>query len=245
MPMGNYRNNMTAMSTAKSGYIQRKIVKVCEDIQVQYDQTVRDATGKIYQFVYGDDNYDPIKTIRVGGTPSPLDVSRLADRLNTSFELGIDDDDDTEPEISSSLITPHKEIEKVKVSNEQQKLIDKIRNNYPSTIVDDDWSVQELRQRLQALNLETEDSDQDDDDLEHELEDEEDDEDDDDEDELENDEYSEEDITTEEQDSEDLLQDDEEENEDKENEDEFEDEDDVEEDDFDDGGDAISDNDFE
>ena len=166
MLMGNHKNNMTAMSTAKSGYIQRKIVKVCEDIQIQYDQTVRDATGKIYQFAYGEDNFDPIKTIRVGGNPESCDISRIAERLNTSFELGIEDkDDDIQPNISSSIMN---EIQTIvqntsKISPEKQKLIDKIRKNNPSTIVDEDWTVNELRQRLQALDVKEDEEDSEDD----------------------------------------------------------------------------------
>jgi len=157
---------MTAMSTAKSGYIQRKIVKVCEDIQIQYNQTVRDATGKIYQFAYGEDNFDPTKTIRVAGNPASCDISRIAERLNTSFELGIEDkDDDIGPNISSSIMN---EIQTIvqntsKISPEKQKLIDKIRKNNPSTIVDEDWTVNELRQRLQALDVKEDEDDSEDD----------------------------------------------------------------------------------
>jgi hypothetical protein len=152
----------TAMSTAKSGYIQRKIVKVCEDIQVQYDQTVRDATGKIYQFAYGEDNYDPVKTIRVGGTPAPCDISRIADRLNISFELGIEDkEDEIDPLISSSIIQDIQTIiqNTSKSSPDKQNLIDKIRKHNPSTIVDEDWTLTELRQRLQAIDLKDDSSD--------------------------------------------------------------------------------------
>jgi DNA-directed RNA polymerase beta' subunit len=148
----------TAMSTAKSGYIQRKIVKVCEDIQVQYDQTVRDATGKIYQFAYGEDNYDPVKTVRLGGVPITCDIARLAERLNTSYEMGIEDqDDENDPLITASVVLPPtKNIEQPKVSPDKQKLIDKIRKNYPGTIIDEDLTVHELRQRLQTLHVEDE-----------------------------------------------------------------------------------------
>lgn len=152
---------MTAMSTAKSGYIQRKIVKVCEDIQIQYDQTVRDATGKIYQFAYGDDNYDPIKTVRVNGQVSPCDISRLVERLNTSFECGIsEDEEDMGPEITASMTQPILNIVQNtnKISPEKQKLIDKIRKVNPQLVIDEDWTVAELRQRLQAV--EDVDSDQ-------------------------------------------------------------------------------------
>jgi hypothetical protein len=93
---------MTAMGTAKSGYIQRKIVKVCEDIQVRYDKTVRDTTGKIYQFCYGNNGYDATKTIRVDDKPSACNIERLANKLNLSYELkmkNIDNNVKNEPEI--------------------------------------------------------------------------------------------------------------------------------------------------
>jgi hypothetical protein len=151
--MGNLGNNMTAMSTAKSGYIQRKIVKVCEDIQVQNDQTVRDATGKIYQFAYGETGYDPVKTIRVDGKPSVCDISRLVDRMNTCFEMGIEEElDDLEPETSAEIVQPPTKPH----SHLRDKLVDKIRQKQSNTVIDEDWSVAELRQRLQAIELEQE-----------------------------------------------------------------------------------------
>jgi DNA-directed RNA polymerase beta' subunit len=100
----------TAMSTAKSGYIQRKIVKVCEDIQVQYDNTVRDSSGKIYQFVYGQNGYDPTKTILVDGKPQMCDVARLANRLNMCYENKIENTQVKEevPEISVEFVKKSK-----------------------------------------------------------------------------------------------------------------------------------------
>jgi DNA-directed RNA polymerase beta' subunit len=44
----------TALSTADSGYMQRRIVKLTEDIHVSNDGTLRDETGQIYSFHYGD-----------------------------------------------------------------------------------------------------------------------------------------------------------------------------------------------
>lgn len=51
----------TAISTAKSGYIQRRLMKAMEDISVCYDGTIRNNAGNIIQFVYGNDGYDPMK----------------------------------------------------------------------------------------------------------------------------------------------------------------------------------------
>lgn len=44
----------TAIKTADTGYIQRKLVKMLEDIKVEYDGTVRNANDKLIQCVYGD-----------------------------------------------------------------------------------------------------------------------------------------------------------------------------------------------
>jgi len=73
----------TAMSTATSGYMQRRIVKLTEDIKIQYDGTVRDSSGKIYQSVYGVDGADPSMTTLVKGRQRMCDVGRLIDNLNT------------------------------------------------------------------------------------------------------------------------------------------------------------------
>jgi len=51
----------TAVKTSETGYIQRKLIKAMEDAKVNFDMTVRNATGNIVQFLYGDDSIDPIK----------------------------------------------------------------------------------------------------------------------------------------------------------------------------------------
>lgn len=51
----------TAVKTSSTGYIQRRLVKGMEDLQVRYDMTVRNNMGKIIQFAYGDDGFDSTK----------------------------------------------------------------------------------------------------------------------------------------------------------------------------------------
>lgn len=51
----------TALSTATSGYIMRRIVKLTEDCIVQYDGTIRDAGKRLYQYCYNGNGYDPTK----------------------------------------------------------------------------------------------------------------------------------------------------------------------------------------
>ena len=48
----------TAVKTAETGYIQRRLVKAMEDVMAKYDGTVRNSTGDIVQFVYGEDGLD-------------------------------------------------------------------------------------------------------------------------------------------------------------------------------------------
>jgi DNA-directed RNA polymerase beta' subunit len=55
----------TAIQTADSGYISRKLIKAAEDLMINYDMTVRNATNNIIQFAYGDDNMDPTKLEKV------------------------------------------------------------------------------------------------------------------------------------------------------------------------------------
>ena len=51
----------TAVKTSKTGYIQRRLVKSMEDCKINYDLTVRNATGAIVQFLYGEDGMNSIK----------------------------------------------------------------------------------------------------------------------------------------------------------------------------------------
>ena len=48
----------TAVKTSETGYIQRRLIKALEDIMVRYDSTVRDCSGNIIQFLYGEDGMD-------------------------------------------------------------------------------------------------------------------------------------------------------------------------------------------
>lgn len=50
----------TAVKTAETGYMQRRLIKGLEDLVVHYDYSVRNSDGEIIQFDYGDDCLDPI-----------------------------------------------------------------------------------------------------------------------------------------------------------------------------------------
>lgn len=48
----------TAVKTAETGYIQRRLVKALEDLSARYDGTVRNSLGDVIQFLYGEDGLD-------------------------------------------------------------------------------------------------------------------------------------------------------------------------------------------
>jgi DNA-directed RNA polymerase III subunit RPC1 len=43
----------TAVKTAETGYMARRLMKALEDLSMQYDRTVRNSEALVVQFVYG------------------------------------------------------------------------------------------------------------------------------------------------------------------------------------------------
>jgi DNA-directed RNA polymerase subunit A' len=69
----------TVCSTAGSGYNQRKLSKLLEDMKIHYDYTVRDAADNVIQFSYGPGGFDP--TMMTKGN-LPFDIDRIIAREN-------------------------------------------------------------------------------------------------------------------------------------------------------------------
>ncbi|XP_024019134.1 DNA-directed RNA polymerase III subunit 1 [Morus notabilis] len=65
----------TAVKTADTGYMSRRLIKALEDLFVHYDNTVRNASACIIQFCYGDDGMDPAHM--EGKNGAPLNFERL------------------------------------------------------------------------------------------------------------------------------------------------------------------------
>lgn len=63
----------TAVKTAETGYMQRRLMKALEDLTTQYDLSVRNSTGGVVQFRYGDDGLDPAC---LEGDAQPIDLDR-------------------------------------------------------------------------------------------------------------------------------------------------------------------------
>lgn len=77
----------TAIKTAVTGYIQKRISRKIEDLRIEIDGTVRDSIGRIVQFVYGDDGMDPKKLYYAKGVDFPFFVNpvNLANKINSEL----------------------------------------------------------------------------------------------------------------------------------------------------------------
>lgn len=72
------------VKTADTGYISRRLMKSLEDLSVHYDNTVRNASGCIVQFTYGDDGMDPSQMEEKGGLP--LSFNRLLMKVKVCLD---------------------------------------------------------------------------------------------------------------------------------------------------------------
>ncbi|KAK3674120.1 DNA-directed RNA polymerase II core subunit rpo21 [Recurvomyces mirabilis] len=75
----------TAVKTAETGYIQRRLVKALEEVMVKYDGTVRNSLGDIVQFVYGEDGLDAMFI-----EPQSLDIIKASDaQFEKQYKLDV------------------------------------------------------------------------------------------------------------------------------------------------------------
>ncbi|RKF82248.1 DNA-directed RNA polymerase II subunit rpb1 [Golovinomyces cichoracearum] len=70
----------TAVKTAETGYIQRRLVKALEDVMAKYDGTVRNSLGDIVQFVYGEDGLDGVHIEKQKVDHINMDDKKFAER---------------------------------------------------------------------------------------------------------------------------------------------------------------------
>ncbi|ORC93261.1 DNA-directed RNA polymerase III largest subunit [Trypanosoma theileri] len=70
----------TAVKTAETGYIYRRLMKAMENLSVRYDGTVRNTRGDVVQLKFGEDGLDPQLMEGVAGTALNLDQEWLSAR---------------------------------------------------------------------------------------------------------------------------------------------------------------------
>jgi DNA-directed RNA polymerase subunit A' len=69
----------TAVRTSKSGYLQRRLINALSELEAQYDGSVRDTSGNIVQFEFGEDGTSPVKVS--SSEDGDVDVESIADRI--------------------------------------------------------------------------------------------------------------------------------------------------------------------
>ena len=123
----------TAIKTAETGYISRKLMKGLEDIGVKYDGTVRTGNNIILQYIYSDFNLDQTKQKKITMTT----IDKGDKEIKTEYSLN-------ENEIKSIVKSTKESLEVVRRLNDSYyKDLIKFRN------------LMRITQRLINLNYKT------------------------------------------------------------------------------------------
>jgi len=69
----------TAVRTSKSGYLQRRLINALSELEAQYDGTVRDTSGTVVQFEFGEDGTSPVRVS--SNEDFDIDVESITDRV--------------------------------------------------------------------------------------------------------------------------------------------------------------------
>ncbi|KAJ4392886.1 DNA-directed RNA polymerase II core subunit rpo21 [Didymella pomorum] len=129
----------TAVKTAETGYIQRRLVKALEDVMVKYDGTVRNSMGDIVEFIYGEDGLDGAHIEK-----QKLDIITCSEaKFEKTFKLDIVSSG--KPPIPTSQLEVAAEIQgDVEVQQYLDEEFETIKadREYLRTIIDDDDSQQ-------------------------------------------------------------------------------------------------------
>ena len=137
----------TAVKTAETGYIQRKLVKALEEVMVKYDGTVRNSLGDIIQFIYGEDGLDGahIENQRV-------DIIKCSDeKLRERFRVDVMDPERTlGPEVLEQANEIAGDMEVQRYFDEEWEAILKDRD-FLRTVAKEDEEMMQLPINIQRI----------------------------------------------------------------------------------------------
>ncbi|AFN83253.1 DNA-directed RNA polymerase subunit alpha [Encephalitozoon romaleae SJ-2008] len=71
----------TAVKTAETGYMQRRLMKALEDLSIQYDGSVRNSSMEVVQFAFGEDQIDPV----MSEGDDPINLERVFLQTKSKF----------------------------------------------------------------------------------------------------------------------------------------------------------------
>ena len=92
----------TAVRTAKSGYMQRRLINAMDELKVCDDEmlSVRNTANRIIQFTYGEDGIDPSRSTR----GSPFNIAVIVDEaLGTEGAIVIESQSLEKDEIEEDM----------------------------------------------------------------------------------------------------------------------------------------------
>ena len=136
----------TAVKTSSSGYVQRKIVKGLEEVNINADNTVRDGNGNIIQFIYGEDGMESTKIEKQHLNIICMDYKEIT----AKYRFGITEPfeeyctDEIVEQITEKVVTSRKAVLKIDVRlrleehfnqllEDKQFIIDDVQKNNIST----------------------------------------------------------------------------------------------------------------
>jgi len=90
----------TAVKTAQTGYMARRLMKALEDLSMHYDNSVRNSESTVVQFTYGDDGLDPAS---MEGDDRPIEFPRVLKHILN-----------TEPDEARNMLSPPQLREKIR-----------------------------------------------------------------------------------------------------------------------------------
>ncbi|CAG8706693.1 7317_t:CDS:1, partial [Cetraspora pellucida] len=116
----------TAVKTAETGYIQRRLVKALEDVMVKYDGTVRNSLGDIVQFCYGEDGMDACFV-----EPQTFDTLPMSNaEFDNKYLIELTKDDEKSKEKETSQQDDNDLVQPKKTKTQQEIIREKIVEEY-------------------------------------------------------------------------------------------------------------------
>jgi DNA-directed RNA polymerase III subunit RPC1 len=145
----------TAVKTAETGYMQRRLVKSLEDLVQQYDNTVRNSSNEVIQFEYGGDGLDPMM---MEGKDKPVDFHRVLEHVKASSKYGEEEPITPEMMISSceeltkDMIGPNKDFKK-ELNDFVIKYAERVASLHKMFRRNSDRKLLEVEKQVQRLTL--------------------------------------------------------------------------------------------
>ncbi len=120
----------TAVKTAETGYIQRRLVKAMETVMARYDGTLRNSDGYVMQFLYGEDGLDGQRIEKQKFDTYKLPMNKFKDAMYIDYSglvglVGRDDFDYMSAEVQNDCRTRIDELQEVMDREFEQLNVDR------------------------------------------------------------------------------------------------------------------------